>query len=141
VHTSDDGGQTWEHRGDYPFMHARPFVAGQSLYILGQCEDLMVVRSDDGGETWSGPARLTDEEDWTQAPCNVHQAHGCVYLAKNKRPYSHRGIWSVSVEAPVLMRGRVEKDLTRRENWTFSSVLAFRDAVKPEDLDEVPCAV
>ena len=135
VYTSDDEGQTWEHRSDYPFMHARPFIAGRSLYVLGQCEDLMIIRSDDDGEIWSEPARLTDGEDWTQAPCNVHQARGCIYLAMNKRPYPHRGIWPVSVEAPVLMRGRVEEDLTQRENWTFASVLAFRDAVKPEDLD------
>jgi photosystem II stability/assembly factor-like uncharacterized protein len=41
---------------DFPFMHARPFAAGESLYVLGHAGDLMIIRSDDGGETWSPPA-------------------------------------------------------------------------------------
>jgi hypothetical protein len=39
------------------------------------------------------------------------------------------------VQAPVLMRGRLDDDLTRRENWTFASTVVFRDIVKPTDLD------
>jgi hypothetical protein len=135
VVASDDGGRTWSHRADFPFMHARPFAAGNSVYVLGQAEDLMVFRSDDGGDTWGAPARLTEGEDWTQAPCNVHYANDCVYLVMNKRPYPHKGIWPCSIEAPVLMRGRVGDDLTQRENWTFSTTLAFRDIVTPDQLD------
>ncbi len=134
VYTSDDGGKRWTHRADFPFMHARPFVAGAALYVLGQAEDLMIIRSDDGGLTWSAPARLTDGEDWTQAPCNVHYANGCVYLVMNKRPYARKG-WPVSIEAPVLLRGRVGDDLTRRDSWTFASTLVFRDIVQPDKLD------
>lgn len=135
VYKSDDGGQTWVHRVDYPFMHARPFVAGKSLYVLGQAEDLMIIRSDDDGETWSEPSRLTEGEDWTQAPCNVHYANGCVYLVMNKRPHKHKGVWPVAVEAPVLMRGRLDADLGKRENWTLASTMAFRDVMKPAELD------
>ena len=58
--TSDDGGQTWRHRTDFPFMHARPFAAGDALYVLGQADDLTVIRSEDRGKTWSEPARLTE---------------------------------------------------------------------------------
>jgi len=134
VFTSDDGGQTWTHRTDYPFMHARPFVSGASVYVLGQAEDLMIIRSDDGGASWGVPAWLTDGEDWTQAPCNVHTANGCVYLVMNKRPYERNG-WPVSIEAPVLMRGRIGDDLTRRESWTFASTMVFRDIVTPAELD------
>jgi len=135
VFISDDGGNSWEHVQDYPFMHARPFVSGKSVYVLGQAQDLVVIRSDDAGETWGAPARLTEGEDWTQAPCNVHYANGCVYLVMNKRPYTHKGIWPVSIEAPVLMRGRLEDDLTRRVNWTFASELVFRDIVTPDQLE------
>jgi len=80
IHTSDDRGQTWTHRADFPFMHARPFAAGNSLYILGHAGDLTIIGSDDGGETWSGPARLTEGQFWHRAPANVHHANGCVYL-------------------------------------------------------------
>ena len=135
VFVSDDGGRGWRHTHDFPFMMARPFEAGDSLYVLGLAEDLCIIRSDDGGETWSAPAMLTDGEDWTQAPSNVWYAAGCVYLVMNKRPYPHHRIWPVSVEAPVLIRARVGDDLTKRESWTFSSVLAFRDVVTPAELD------
>ncbi len=135
AYTSDDGGVSWTHRVDVPFMMARPFAAGKALYLLGLAGDLMIVRSDDEGATWSEPHALTEGEDWTAAPCNVITANGCVYLVMMKRPYPHKGIWPVSVQAPILMRGRIGDDLTRRESWTFASTLVFRDCVTPADLD------
>ncbi len=135
VFVSDDRGARWRHVHDFPAMMARPFMAGSSLYVLGLAEDLSIIRSDDGGETWTEPVDLTEDEDWTQAPSNVWYANGCVYLVMNKRPYPHKGIWPVSVEAPVVMRGRLSDDLTKRENWTFSDVRAFRDIATPDDLE------
>ncbi len=135
VFTSDDHGKTWTARVAFPFLHARPFVAADSLYVLGQARDLMVIRSDDGGITWSQTVALTQGENWHQSACNVHYAHGCVYLVMEKR--AARGIkaWPVASLAPVLMRGRVEDDLTRVENWTFASELVFEDAVDFRTLD------
>lgn len=127
--TSDDHGRTWQHRADMPMLHARPFTAGDAVYVLGHAGDLLIVRSDDGGETWSEPARLTDGQHWHQAPCNVHYAHGKVYLVMERiTDPSFRG-WPVSVIAPVVTSARVADDLTRREAWTFSNELSFRDAV------------
>ncbi len=133
--TSDDHGKTWTHRLDFPFLHARPFVAGESLYILGHRGDLMVVRSDDWGETWTDPVELTDKQSWHQAPCNVWHANGCVYLVMERRV--DRGIrsWPVGQVAPVLMRGKVSADLTKRGNWAFASELVFRDVVQADDID------
>ncbi len=131
-----DGTDRWEHVLDFPFMHARPFTAGSSVYILGLTGDLTIVRSDDDGLSWSDPVTLTEGEQWTQAPCNVHYAGEYIYLVMNKRPY--RDVTSFPpfcVEAPVLMRGHVDADLTARENWTFASELVFRDIVSIDELD------
>ena len=116
-------------------MFARPFVAGDSLYVLGAADDLTVIRSDDGGETWTEPATLTEGQTWHQAPCNVHYAHGKVYLVMERRVRNDIRGWYVGELEPVLMRGDVNADLTKRENWTFASELAFEDVVKPDDLE------
>lgn len=135
IHTSDDGGKTWTHRGDFPFMHARPFVAGQSVYVLGHDTDLVVLRSDDGGVRWAGPFRLTADQHWHQSACNVHYANGCVYLVMERRTgFANKG-WYVSELAPVLMRGRVDADLTKRENWAFASELPFTKALAGGERD------
>lgn len=137
VYTSDDKGETWTHRTDYPFLHARPFVAGKSVYVLGQAEDLTIIRSDDGGETWGAPVTLSQGERWHQAPCNVHYAHGCVYLVMEKTFFAEYPImgWPVGNVAPILMRGRIGDDLTVRENWTFASALVFEEAADQEKMD------
>ncbi len=129
VYLSDDRGRTWRQTTTFPFLHARPFVAGGVLYVLGHAGDLMIIRSDDGGKTWSHPVRLTEGQQWHQAPCNVHYAHGCIYLVMEYRAHHNIQGWCVGEQAPVLMRGRLGDDLTRRENWTFASVLSFADII------------
>lgn len=130
---SDDGGKTWKEKVVFPFLCARPFLANDSIYILGHSlgkpGDLMVIRSDDGGETWSDAVALTDGQKWHQAPCNVHYANGCVYLVMERRVANQIKAWSVGELAPVLMRGRIDADLTDRKNWTFASELSFRDVM------------
>ena len=126
---SDDEGKTWNERASFPFMHARPFVAGRSIYVLGQADDLMIIRSDDGGDTWTQPARLTSGQNWHQAPGNVIYANGCVYLVMERRVSQGITGWYVGEIAPVLMRARVGDDLTRPESWTLASELVFNQAV------------
>ncbi|MCF7854886.1 MAG: glycoside hydrolase, partial [Candidatus Pacebacteria bacterium] len=135
IFTSDDKGLTWLHRSDFPFMHARPFAAGKSVYILGQADDLMIIRSDDEGATWSPPSRLSDGETWGQAPCGVHYAHGCIYVVMENAGDRTVPGWSHTQCAAVLMRARLHDDLTRRESWTFASPLTVGDVVRDEDLD------
>lgn len=129
IYTSDNRGQSWEHRSDMPLKHARPFVAGENLYILGHAGDLGIMRSEDWGGTWSAPSWLTEGESWHQAPCNVHYARGRIYLVmETKTDPDFRG-WSVSVLAPVVMSARVTDNLLDKESWTFSNKLSYRDYI------------
>ena len=41
---SDDGGKSWRFVANFPFFHARPFVAGNSLYILGHYGKMMIIK-------------------------------------------------------------------------------------------------
>ncbi len=135
IKTSDDHGKTWTERGDYPMTHARPFKAGNSVYILGHSGDVKIIKSDDNGETWSGVNNLSEGENWTGAADNVVYSGDKVYLALEKR--LERGVkdWQVANIAPVLMRANVNEDLTKRENWTFASDLVFEDVVNFKELD------
>jgi excinuclease ABC subunit A len=95
-------------------VHARPFAAGNSVYVLGHSGDLTIVRSDDASQTWSAPAKLTQGQGWHQAPCNVHYTNGKVYLVMERNTDPKFKGWAVSVLAPVLMSAKVGDDLTRR---------------------------
>ncbi|HNY86690.1 MAG TPA: sialidase family protein [Candidatus Hydrogenedentes bacterium] len=129
IYTSDDHGATWTFRAHMPLLHARPFAAGGAVYVLGHRGDLGIVRSTDNGDTWSAAAMLTQGQSWHQAPCNVHYTRGRVYLVMERKTEPKFKGWAVSVLAPVVMAADVNADLTRRESWTFSSELVFRDAV------------
>ena len=125
VWTSDDLGVTWIERARFPFMHARPFAAGNRVYVLGHDSDLTIIASDDGGETWSDPVHLTSDQFWHQSACNVVYANNAVYLVMERRTrFDHPG-WPVSEFAPVLMKGPVDADLTDAGSWTFASELSF----------------
>lgn len=136
VMTSDDGGKTWNHRTEFPFMHARVFKAGGRLYVLGHCGDIKIMSSNDGGTTWSTVSTLTHDGDWTQAPANVWYANGNVYLVMMKiTTRDYRGYF-ISVLSPVLLRAREQSDLMRAESWAFSSPwTSFRDLVSTQELD------
>lgn len=135
VFLSMDDGKTWEEVAQFPFFHARPFVAGKSIYVLGKNSDLMIIRSDDNGRTWSDVAKLTSNQQWHQSACNVWYKDDYVYLVMEHRPYTDCDGWQVSTIAPVLLRGNIHDDLTLRENWTFASELVFRDAIDQNELN------
>jgi len=137
IFTSDDHGESWQERGLFPFMHARPFAAGGRVYILGHDADLCVIASDDDGDTWGQVTRLTDGQAWHQSACNVHHARGRVHLVMERRVYREVKGWPVSELAPVLMVGSEGSDLTDATNWTFASELVFRD-LEPSRMVGVP---
>ena len=127
IWTSDDHGTTWDHRADVPLEHARPFAAGDAVYILGQFNDLGITRSDDGGRTWPPVVPLTRGERWHQAPCNVHYTRGRVYLVMERKTDDHG---EPAALAPVVMSAGVTDDLTRREAWTFSNEITFNHVIE-----------
>lgn len=137
IRASDDGGLTWTRKAERMFHHARLFTDGDTIYLLGHYDDLVVFYSKDEGETWSEGSFLTQGEHWHQSACSVWYKDGYVYLVMEVHhlnegetfgPY-----WSPNILAPVVMRGKLGTDLTKRENWLFSNRLRFRDIVRDED--------
>lgn len=138
IYISDDKGETWRHVADAPMMHARVFRAGKSVYVLGHEWDMTVMRSDDDGETWSKPVKLTEGQSWHhEAPCNVHYQNGYVYLVMERVLAERCKGMGTSIFAPVLMRGKCEDDLTRLENWTFASEICCLETVDKQKCNYV----
>lgn len=143
IYTSDDKGKSWQRRAVRNFTHARPFEAGGAVYVLGHAGDLVIYRSDDGGETWDAGHFFTKGEAWHQSACNVWKEDGYITLVMERRIYNEdeedllaAGYdWSVAKLAPVVMRAKMTDDLTVKENWTFSNTVRFSDMVKEEELD------
>jgi len=127
IFTSDDHGLTWQKRATVNIGQARLFPAGKSLYFIGSA-GLRIVKSDDEGSTWSEPSTLAKGQ-WHQTASNYWHANGCVYVALEKRVSEEIKAWPVGELAPILMRGRIDADLTQAKNWTFASELTFRDAL------------
>jgi len=127
VLTSDDGGVTWQERAAFSIGQARLFPAGRSIYYIGSA-GLRIVRSDDAGETWTEPTTLASGT-WHQTASNTWIRGDYVYLVLEKRVTENLQSWPVGELAPVLMRGRLDADLTLAENWTFASELSFADAL------------
>ena len=127
--TSDDHGLTWTRRGAFRMTHARLFIAGRSIYYLGQRGDLQIARSDDRGETWGEQVALTQGQAWHQSACNVWHTRGHVYLVMERRVGKENKAWAVGSLAPVLLRAAETADLTQRASWTFASELVFADLV------------
>lgn len=135
IFTSDDQGRTWTRRGKFPFIWARPFAAGKSLYVIGCAGELLICRSDDDGLNWSEAVPIAEDAKWHQSACNVWYTRGNVYLVMERRvPRGIKG-WDVGNIAPVLMRAPIEADLTRSGSWTFASDLVFEDVVDTDEID------
>ncbi|MAX26999.1 MAG: hypothetical protein CMJ19_21095 [Phycisphaeraceae bacterium] len=121
VFISDDHGETWEHVHDFPMLHARPFAAGDRLYILGHSGAMGICVSHDDGNTWSNVVTLDDQHDWHQAPCAYDIQDNQIYICMESRIPKHG--WP-GVQ-PVVMRANLDDDLTQRESWTFSNPLDY----------------
>ncbi len=137
IYASDDNGKTWQLKGTGNFHHARLFLDGDTVYLIGHNGDLIVYVSHDNGESWSDGSLLTSGELWHQSACNVWYKDEYIYLVMERRiedPDARFPYWCPNILAPVVLRGKLGHDLTKRENWLFSKEIRFRDIMPDEDM-------
>lgn len=72
VMSSGDGGTSWQLAATFPFRRASLFRDGGDVYLLGEASGgLCLMRSPDGGGSWSAPMELTGDLDLWLAPTPV----------------------------------------------------------------------
>ncbi len=138
IFTSDDKGKTWQKRAVRNVVHGRPIAVGNTVYILGHVGDLVIYRSDDCGETWDEGTYLTDGEGWHQSACAYWVEDGVITIVMEielLKEGEYNSGWNIASLAPVVMRAKLSDDLRKKENWTFSNRVRFRDVVNLDELD------
>jgi len=142
IYVSDDKGETWQLKAEAFFVHASLFVDGERIYLLG-CKnvygDMLIMYSDDNAETWSETIFLTQGEEWGHTATDVWYKDGYVYIPMDTRFLKEgetiRSRWQPNIMAPVILRGKLGTDLTKRENWLFSDKVRFRDVISEEEIE------
>ena len=72
VMSSSDAGATWQGVAAFPFRRASLFRDGGDVYLLGEASGaLNLMRSPDGGSSWSAPMELTGDLDLWLSPTAV----------------------------------------------------------------------
>ena len=75
VMSSSDGGTTWHLVATFPFRRASLFRDGGDVYLVGEASGgLCLMRSPDGGSSWSAPLELTGDLDLWLSPTSVISA-------------------------------------------------------------------
>ncbi len=133
---STDEGQTWTCKQEYGFGQACLFRDGNQVYLLGHHGPLTLMRSPDGGETWSKPEELRPRGGGTlppcsHAPCSVLHAGGHLHAALMLAPDPGRRRVLPATLTPVLVRAMEGANLLHARNWEWSAPAPAIDAFTP----------
>lgn len=123
---SNDGGQTWNCKLEYPFCNACMFRDGDGLYLLGHRGNLLIMRSADGGETWGKPTELTGKEGPESRHYQSPQAliaNGNIYIALMRMAGPEQGKNANHILSPVIMKARAGSTLSQARSWVYSTPL------------------
>lgn len=133
---SADEGQTWVCKQEYGFGQACLFRDGNQVYLLGHHGSLMIMKSPDGGETWSKPEALRPKgggaETYSHSPCSVLHAHGQVYATLMRAPEAtgRRRVFPGTL-MPVLLRAMAGSNLLNSRSWSWSEPAADCEHLAP----------
>jgi hypothetical protein len=121
---SSDGGRSWQAVTELPYYSAVPWVHQGALYLFAnkggtqfRNDDLLLLRSGDGGKNWSPPVTLFQGHFW-----NCH-------TSMVQRP--DRLYWAIddlalgSMRGPRLVAGDLTGDPTDPRAWRISAPVPF----------------
>lgn len=114
IKASDDGGKSWRQISTNGITWGSLFYLNDALYMIGNDpheRDIRIVRSNDGGETWSKPAVLFNDGSYHGSATSVVVHNGFIYRAFEDSNNDY---------ASLVVAGDVSKDLLNADSWRMS---------------------
>ena len=140
---SRDGGRNWDPLPALDLCDGMPFVHGGGLYLLAnnrgeltadatgrqthggppQARDIVISRSDDGGQSWVAPVTLFEGSYWN-APTGYAVENGRLYRAFDV-PNPGLAEDGVAGRSNVVVVGDLSRDLLEPAAWRISPPVGF----------------
>ncbi len=137
---SEDAGRTWKQLPPLDLHSAQPFVHEGKLYLLGNLpirRDIVILRSDDEGRSWTEPARLFEGSYWN-APTGVLIKDGRLYRSFNLHEDTDGTTNLRNYSGCVVIAVDLSRDLLDPANWRMSNRLDYPGT--PPLLTRIPAA-
>jgi hypothetical protein len=121
---SGDGGRTWSLLSELPYYSAVPWVHDSALYLFAnkggttfRNDDLLLLRSTDGGSRWTSPLTLFEGHFWN-CHTGMVMRDGRIYWALDDLSYGTR-------RGPRVVCGNLSGDLMDTRAWRLSNPVPF----------------
>ncbi|MHC4755106.1 MAG: sialidase family protein [Planctomycetota bacterium] len=118
VKASDDGGRTWKQISTNGITWGSLFYVKGALYMIGNDphqRDIRIIRSPDGGKSWSGPVTLFSDSRYHGSATPVHVKDEFIYRAFEDLKLG---------PASLVVAGDLSKDLLDPSAWRMSNKVA-----------------
>lgn len=121
---STDGGRSWQRSAELPYYSAAPWIHQGVLYLFAnkggtksRNDDLLLLRSSDGGATWSAPVTLFKGHYW-----NCHTA---MVVHENRFYWATDDLSLGGKRGPLVIAGDLSKDPMDPAAWRISRPVPF----------------
>lgn len=121
---SRDGGKTWQPASQLPYYSAAPWTHHGALYLFAnkggtkvRNDDLLLLKSTDGGKTWSDPVTLFQGHFWNCHTGMVQKEDRIYWATDDLALGSKRG--------PRVIAGDLTGDPMNPSAWRLSNAVPF----------------
>jgi hypothetical protein len=122
---SGDSGRTWQLLAELPYYSAVPWTHGGALYLFAmkggtafRNDDLLLLRSADGGATWSAPLTVAEGHYWN-CHTGMVERDGRLYWAVDDLSFG------MARRGPLVVCGDLSRDPMDRGAWRLSDPVPF----------------